>query len=254
MTGRPARRHHQLPWPVAEPTEQRRCHVCLVINSDGSFLSRRSKALPSPLRHPGLDPGSMPPRFRRRGGWLSVYPHGLAYLLSRAGRRTDIVVDVHNGIPFAAPLVRRRRLHVLVHHVHREQWQIIYPGVRGRIGWWVESRLAPRLYRGIPYITVSQSSKRDLAGLGIEEGRISVVCNGIDVPHPSRLQPRSPSPRRCVPSRPREAGCRHRRRSPCTCRVWRRGSSCSSRRSRRTAATRRRTRSAPSRSTSPARR
>jgi glycosyltransferase involved in cell wall biosynthesis len=137
-------------------------------------------------------------RFRRRGGWLSVYPHGLAYLLSRAGRHTDIVVDVHNGIPFAAPLVRRRRLHVLVHHVHREQWQIIYPGVRGRIGWWVESWLAPRLYRGIPYITVSQSSKRDLAGLGIEVDRISVVCNGIDVPHPSRLQPRSPSPRICV--------------------------------------------------------
>ena len=137
-------------------------------------------------------------RFRRRGGWLSVYPHGLAYLLSRTGRRSDIVVDVHNGIPFATPLVRRRQLHVLVHHVHREQWQIIYPGVRGRIGWWVESWLAPRLYRRTPYITVSQSSKRDLAALGIDADRISVVCNGIDVPHPSRLQPRSPTPRICV--------------------------------------------------------
>lgn len=135
--------------------------------------------------------------FRRRGGWLSVYPRGLAYLLG-PGRRADIVVDVHNGIPFAAPLVRRRRLHVLVHHVHREQWQIIYPGVRGRIGWWVESRLAPWLYRRQPYITVSQSSRHDLAGLGIDPGRISVVCNGIDVPHPSRLQPRSVTPRICV--------------------------------------------------------
>ncbi|MDQ1740342.1 MAG: hypothetical protein QOE53_1994, partial [Pseudonocardiales bacterium] len=137
-------------------------------------------------------------RFRRRGGRLSVYPRGLAYLLSPAGRRVDIVVDVHNGIPFAAPLVRRRRLHVLVHHVHREQWQIIYPGLLGRIGWWVESALAPRLYRRNPYITVSQSSKRDLAGLGIAPDRISVVCNGIDVPHPSRLLPRSPTPRICV--------------------------------------------------------
>lgn len=135
--------------------------------------------------------------FRRRGGRLGVYPRGLAYLLG-AGRRADIVVDVHNGIPFAAPLVRRRRLHVLVHHVHREQWQIIYPGVRGRVGWWVESWLAPRLYRRHPYITVSQSSRHDLAGLGIEPDRISVVCNGIDVPHPSRLQPRSATPRICV--------------------------------------------------------
>jgi glycosyltransferase involved in cell wall biosynthesis len=137
-------------------------------------------------------------RFHRRGGWLSVYPRGLAYLLSRAGRRADIVIDVHNGIPFAAPLVRRRGLHVLVHHVHREQWQIIYPGVPGRIGWWVESWLAPRLYRRHPYITVSESSRQDLAGLGVDPARISVVCNGIDVPHPSRLQPRSQTPRICV--------------------------------------------------------
>ena len=137
-------------------------------------------------------------RFRRRGGRLSVYPRGLGYLLSRAGRRTDIVVDVHNGIPFGTPLVRRRRLHVLVHHVHREQWQIIYPGVRGRIGWWVESRLAPRLYRRHPYLTVSESSRRDLVELGIDAHRISVVRNGIDVPHPSRLQPRSATARICV--------------------------------------------------------
>jgi glycosyltransferase involved in cell wall biosynthesis len=137
-------------------------------------------------------------RFRRRGGWLSVYPRGLAYLLGRAGRRADIVVDVHNGLPFASPLVRRRGLHVLVHHVHREQWQIIYPGVRGRVGWWVESKLAPRLYRRHPYITVSQSSRHDLATLGVDPDWISVVCNGIDVPHPSRLQPRSVTPRICV--------------------------------------------------------
>jgi len=137
-------------------------------------------------------------RFRRRGGWLSVYPHGLAYLLSRAGRRSDIVVDVHNGLPFGSALIRRRGLHVLVHHVHREQWQIIYPGLPGRIGWWVESRLAPWLYRRQPYITVSQSSKHDLIGLGIEANRIAVVCNGVDVPPPSAVGPKSPTPRICV--------------------------------------------------------
>jgi glycosyltransferase involved in cell wall biosynthesis len=136
-------------------------------------------------------------RFRRRGGWLTVYPHGLAYLLRR-GRRADIVVDVHNGLPFASPLVRRRNIQVLVHHVHREQWQIIYPGAKGTLGWWAESWLAPRLYRRKHYLTVSESSRADLVALGIEANRISVVCNGIDVPHPSRLLPRSGTPRICV--------------------------------------------------------
>jgi glycosyltransferase involved in cell wall biosynthesis len=140
-------------------------------------------------------------RFRRRGGRLGVYPAGLAFLLSREGRGADIVVDVHNGLPFAAALVRRRGLHVLVHHVHREQWQIIYPGLPGRLGWWVESRFAPRLYRRTPYITVSESTRKDLAELGVRPESISVVRNGIDVPHPSRLRPRSQSPRICVLAR-----------------------------------------------------
>jgi glycosyltransferase involved in cell wall biosynthesis len=136
--------------------------------------------------------------YRRRGGWLSVYPHGLAYLLSREGRRADVVVDVHNGLPFCSPLVRRRNLHVLIHHVHREQWHIIYPGVRGKLGWWVESWLAPRLYRNAPYITVSESTRNDLGRLGVSPDRIAIVYNGIDVPHPSRLLPRSATPRICV--------------------------------------------------------
>lgn len=137
-------------------------------------------------------------RFHRRGGRLTVYPRGLAYLLGREGRRADVVVDVHNGIPFASTLVRRRGVRVLVHHVHREQWQIIYPGWPGRVGWWLESRLAPWLYRSRPYLTVSQSSREDLIGLGADGARINIVCNGIDLPHPSRLRPRSATPRLIV--------------------------------------------------------
>jgi len=137
-------------------------------------------------------------RFRRRGGRLTVYLHGLAYLLSPAGRHADVVVDVHNGLPFASPLVRRGPVRVLVHHVHREQWQIIYPGLRGRVGWWLESRFAPFVYRRRPYLTVSQSSRADLISLGVAADRIDVICNGIDVPHPSRQLPRSATPRLVV--------------------------------------------------------
>jgi glycosyltransferase involved in cell wall biosynthesis len=139
--------------------------------------------------------------FRRRGSWLSVYPRGLQYLASRAGRSADVVIDVHNGLPFASPLIRRHNLHVLVHHVHREQWHIIYPGLRGKVGWWIESWLAPRLYRRAPYITVSESSRRDLGKLGVDTDKITVVHNGIDVPHPSRISPRSTTPRICVVGR-----------------------------------------------------
>jgi glycosyltransferase involved in cell wall biosynthesis len=136
-------------------------------------------------------------RFRRRGGRLTVYPHGLAYLLGRAGRRTDLVVDVQNGLPFFSCLIRRRGVVTLVHHVHREQWQIIYPGWRGHLGWWLESRAAPRAFRG-RYLTVSNASRGDLVGLGIAADRIDVVPNGLDIPHPSHTVARSPVPTVCV--------------------------------------------------------
>lgn len=140
-------------------------------------------------------------RMRRRGGRLTVYLHGLAYLLRPAGRRTEVIVDVQNGIPFFAPLVRRRGIVNLVHHVHREQWHIIYPGRFGRVGWWLESTLAPRLYRRCPYVTVSEASRHELAGLGIGRERISVVHNGIDVPHPEHRYPRATVPTICTVSR-----------------------------------------------------
>lgn len=129
--------------------------------------------------------------YRRRGGRLTVYLHGLVHLLGRAGRRQDVVVDVINGLPFAAALVRRRGLVALVHHVHREQWHIIYPGLWGNLGWFVESRVTPLLYRRIPHVTVSEASRADLLALGI--GNVSVVRNGLSARRAEAEPSSSPS-------------------------------------------------------------
>jgi glycosyltransferase involved in cell wall biosynthesis len=85
-----------------------------------------------------------------------------------------------------------------VHHVHREQWQIIYPGLIGHVGWWLESRLAPRLYRGRPYVTVSEASRNDLLGIGVDAGAIRVVHNGMDTPQVRQREPRATAPTICV--------------------------------------------------------
>lgn len=136
-------------------------------------------------------------RFRRSGGRLTVYPRGLLWLLGREGRRQDRVVEVINGIPFGARLLRRRGLVALVHHLHREQWELIYPGLLGRAGWWVESRLTPRLYAGVPHITVSEASRSMLRELGIRQ--VDVVRNGLS--RPTVGADRSPEPRLCALAR-----------------------------------------------------
>lgn len=138
-------------------------------------------------------------RLRRLGGRLTVYLWGLAWLL-RHRRDVDVVVDVVNGLPFASPLVRRRGVVALVHHVHAEQWRIIYPGFAGRIGWFVESRIVPVLYRGRPFLTVSDASARDLAGIGIDPTWITVVRNGV-AGLPIQVADKSTAPRLAVLSR-----------------------------------------------------
>jgi len=119
-------------------------------------------------------------RFVRRGSKLSVYALGMWALLRRQLGRVDVVVDVQNGLPFFTPLVTRKPVIVLVHHVHREQWPVVYPGVTGRVGWWIESRLAPRLYRGCQYVTVSRATRAELRDLGVTGPRVAVVHNGTD--------------------------------------------------------------------------
>jgi glycosyltransferase involved in cell wall biosynthesis len=116
-------------------------------------------------------------RFVRRGHRLTVYPRGLLWALVGAGRRCDAVVEVVNGIPFGLGLVRRRTTVPLVHHLHREQWRMIYPGWRGRLGWLVE-RSTIRAYRRLPFLTVSRATARDLGALGVRA--VHVVPNGAE--------------------------------------------------------------------------
>jgi glycosyltransferase involved in cell wall biosynthesis len=139
-------------------------------------------------------------RFVRRGTKLSVYLHGLLLLLSRSFGHVDAVVDVQNGLPFFSRLATRKPVVVLVHHVHREQWPVVYPGLTGRVGWWIESRVAPWLYRRSQYVAVSRATRDELVSLGVDNGRVAVVHNGTD-PAPPTTAWRAPHPQICVVGR-----------------------------------------------------
>ena len=142
-------------------------------------------------------------RISRAGGRYSVYVLALLAMALRFGplRRPDVVVDTQNGLPFLARLIYGRRVAVLVHHCHREQWPVAGP-VLGRLGWFIESRLSPRVNRRNQYVTVSLPSARDLVALGVDHERIAVVRNGLDeAPAHTLSGPRAAAPRAVVLSR-----------------------------------------------------
>lgn len=139
-------------------------------------------------------------RFVRRGSKLDVYLRAFVGILFRRFGKIDVVVDVQNGLPFFTRLATRKPVVVLVHHVHREQWPVVYPGPMGKIGWWIESWLAPRLYRRSRYVAVSNSTRDELVQLGVDRERISIVHNGND-PAPAIQGGRASMPRICVVGR-----------------------------------------------------
>lgn len=130
-------------------------------------------------------PGAMPDEsingvhYSRRGGRYSIYPRALMSQLVGA-HRADVVIDVQNGVPYLSPLVRRGPVINLVHHVHREQWPVVFGPRVSRLGWWLESSLAPVVYRHTDYVAVSNSTRRELADMGVDPERISVIHNGTD--------------------------------------------------------------------------
>lgn len=123
-------------------------------------------------------------RYSLSGGKFTVYPKAwVAMMLGRVGlgtfRGVDVVVDTQNGIPFFGRFFSGRPTVLLTHHCHREQWPVVGK-LLAPVGWFLESRVAPRAYRSAPYVTVSVPSRDELVELGVDAGRIHLIRNGLD--------------------------------------------------------------------------
>ncbi len=120
-------------------------------------------------------------RVVRRGGRYTVFARGALHLL-RHGAEYDVVVDVQNGVPFWSPLFTRTTVVNVVHHLHRDQWASFFGPRLARVGWWAESRLAPRVYRRCRYVTVSRATLTELVEHGVDAERAVVIYSGNDQP------------------------------------------------------------------------
>ena len=151
--------------------------VALRLRSRGMLVTVFSASYPGASRTETRD-GI---HYVRRGGHLSVYLWSALFLvLGRLGPfgRFDRVLEVQNGMPFLARLFSRAHVCVLVHHVHREQWAILGP-LLARVGWFLESRVAVFVNRGLPYVAVSDVTRTELVELGVRANDVSIAWNGL---------------------------------------------------------------------------
>ena len=119
-------------------------------------------------------------RILRSGTWFNAnYASALLYLRRSLADPPDVVVDDINKVPFLAPLYCREPVVAIVHHLFRE---VLFEETNWFAAQYVNlfERLIPRVYHSAPIIVVSESTAEDLASMGLDPGRITVIHNGID--------------------------------------------------------------------------
>lgn len=121
-------------------------------------------------------------RVIRRGGFYFVYIWAFFYYIFRFRGKYDIIVDCHNGIPFFTPLYVSEPVYCLVHHVHQEVFLRWLPKPLALFARFLERDCMPLVYRNTKFITVSESSRHAMDGLGLgKHVGIEIVSPGVDL-------------------------------------------------------------------------
>jgi len=118
----------------------------------------------------------------RKGGDL-LFQFTVALNLKKLDREFnfDVVVEDLNKLPVFAHWFVRKPLLVQMHHLWRKSIfaEAVFPVA---FGVWFFERIIPFFYRTQPFVVVSPSTKKELAEIGVDEGRISVIYNGSEMP------------------------------------------------------------------------
>ncbi len=119
-------------------------------------------------------------RILRRGSWYNAHL-ALAQLYRRRlrGERFDLVLEDINKVPFFTPCyVDAPVLAVVPHLFGATVFREASPVVGGLV--WAHESLIPLVYRGVPFLTISESTRNDLVRRGIPRERIDVVRPGLE--------------------------------------------------------------------------
>lgn len=121
---------------------------------------------------------------------IDVHRAGQRYTFSVAGpgyfRRElahepfDVVVEDLNKVPLFSPFWTSAPVVLLAHHLFGTTAFQAGPFPVALATWWLE-RPVPLVYRRVPAVAVSESTRDDLVARGLRRERITVIPNGIDL-------------------------------------------------------------------------
>lgn len=118
-------------------------------------------------------------RIVRRGGFPSVFILGALWYTWQSGHAFDFIIDCMNGIPFFTPLFSTKPKVCLVYHIHSHHFQQELQPLLRYVATAVETKLVPWIYRGTPFLTISNNTKREMQEIGMSRHPIALVHSGV---------------------------------------------------------------------------
>lgn len=94
----------------------------------------------------------------------------------------DVVIDEVHGLPFFTPWYVKEKKVVLICEVAGQLWMKMFTPVFGLLGRMVELFYLRFVYKYMLFVTISESTKRDLVKNGVDKNNIRVLPMGITVP------------------------------------------------------------------------
>lgn len=115
----------------------------------------------------------------RNGGKYTVYRQAKSFYLKHQ-REYDLVIDEINTRPFLTPkYVKSKPIIALIHQLAKEYWFYETPFPLCHLGYYFLEKSWLSRYVDIPTITVSESTKSDLAKLGFT--KVHVITEGLSI-------------------------------------------------------------------------
>lgn len=92
----------------------------------------------------------------------------------------NLIIEDLNKIPFYTRLYSKKPKLAILHHLFGKS---IFEETNPVFALYVlfHENMIPRFYKGIPFVVVSESTKEELAKMGIPERDIKIIHNGIDI-------------------------------------------------------------------------
>lgn len=119
-----------------------------------------------------------------------IFLYKLKQTYSQIQDQVDIVIDQVHGLPSFAPWYISKPVILFPLEVASEIWKLEVPFPGNLIGPFLE-RIYLKLFKNLPFITISSSTAKDLKAQGIK--KVKVITPGIPKP-PEKLLPKTKNP------------------------------------------------------------